>query len=138
MEVKLDLKETWFEASNGRGASIKLGAGLEDGVSPMEAVLMAAGGCSGIDVVSTLKKMRQPLEGMEISVSGQRREEHPRYYNSIQIKYVLKGKLDYEKVKRAVELSLDKYCSVTNGLEPKAKITYHIEIVDGSDTLSIQ
>lgn len=138
MDVKLNLKENWFQASNDRGASIKLGSGLDDGISPMEAVLMAAGGCSGIDVVSMLKKMRQPLEELEISVTGQRREEHPRYYTSIQINYVFKGKLEYDKVKRAVELSLDKYCSVTNGLEPKAKITYLIKIADGSDTLSIQ
>lgn len=133
MDVKLTLNEKWFDAQNSRGATIKMGAGLDDGPSPMEAVLMAAGGCTGIDVVSTLEKMRQPLEGLEIYVSGQRREDHPRSYESIQIKYVLKGRLEYEKVRRAVELSLTKYCSVTDGLKPKANVSYEIEFADGSE-----
>lgn len=128
MEVNLKLNENWFDAVNSKGAAIKLGSGLDDGPSPMEAVLMAAGGCTGVDLVSTLEKMRQPLESLEIAVSGQRREEHPRYYEKIVIKYILKGKLDAEKVERAIELSLDKYCSVTNALEPKAKITYEYTI----------
>lgn len=131
MEVNLSHKHGWFEARNSRGAAIKLGPGLDDGVSPMEAVLMAAGGCTGVDVVSMLEKMRQPLEGLEISVSGERREEHPRYYQSIQIKYLLKGKLDENKVRRAIELSMEKYCSVTNALTPKAEVTYTFEIEEG-------
>ncbi|MGI6363636.1 MAG: OsmC family protein [Bacillota bacterium] len=133
MEVKLSLKESWFDAVNAKGARIKLGAGREDAVSPMEAVLMAAGGCSGIDIVSILEKMRQPLEGLEVTVTGQRREEHPRSFREIAIRYVLKGNLDPEKVQRAIELSLSKYCSVTNGLEPKAKISYEYVIENGEE-----
>ena len=94
---------------------------------------MAAGGCSGIDIVSILEKMRQPLEGLEITVTGQRREEHPRFFREIAIRYVLKGNLDPEKVQRAIELSLTKYCSVTNGLEPKAKISYEYVIENGEE-----
>lgn len=131
MEVSLKLTDNWFAASNARGVTINLGGGLDDGPSPMEAVLMAAGGCSGIDVVSILKKMRQPLEALEITVTGKRREEHPRYFESIQIHYGLKGKLEPEKVKQAIELSLNKYCSVTNGLVPKATITYEFSIGEG-------
>lgn len=131
MEVKLKLNQKWFDASNSKGATIKLGGGLDDGPSPMEAVLMAAGGCTGVDVVSTLEKMRQPLEGLEISVHGTRREEHPRYYEEIVIKYHLVGKLDAAKVERAIELSLSKYCSVTGGLEPKATVTYEYTIETG-------
>jgi putative redox protein len=128
MDVKLKLNDSWFDAANAKGAKIKLGAEPDDAISPMEAVLMAAGGCSGIDIVSILEKMRQPLAGLEIIVSGQRREDYPKYFQSILIKYILRGNLDADKVERAIELSLEKYCSVTNGLEPKAKITYEYTI----------
>lgn len=131
MDVQLEFNGAWFDAANAKGSKIKLGAGLEDGVSPMEAVLMAAGGCSGIDIVSILEKMRQPLEGLEIIVSGQRREDYPKYFHNILIKYILRGNLEAEKVERAIELSLEKYCSVTNGL--KAKITYEYIIENGEE-----
>lgn len=136
MEVQLSLANKWFKATNSLGAQVKLGSGLDDGVSPMEALLMAAGSCSGIDVVGILKKMRQPLVGLEIIVSGQRREEHPRYYQSIHIKYLLKGQLDEDKVKRAIELSLKQYCSVTNSLAAKDKVTYEFEIIGGDELLT--
>lgn len=133
MEVNLSLTESWFVAANARGAKIKLGPSSEAVVSPMEAVLMGAGGCSGIDIVSILEKMRQPLEGLEMTVTGQRREEHPKSFQEIQIRYVLKGNLDRKKVEQAIELSLSKYCSVTNSLEPKAKISYEFVIENGEE-----
>ena len=94
---------------------------------------MAAGGCSGIDVVGMLEKMRQPMTGLEITVSGERRQEHPRYFQSILIKYVLQGKVDADKAKRAIELSLEKYCSVTNSLAPKVVIKYELEIEEDDE-----
>jgi len=131
MEVKLKMNQNWFNAVTPRGAKVKLGPGLEDGPSPMEAVLMAAGGCSGIDVVSILKKMRQPLEDLEIQVSGQRREEHPRYFHTVTLKFILTGDLDAQKVEKAIELSMEKYCSVTTGL--RAEVNYEYEILGGGD-----
>lgn len=131
MEVKLSHKGSWFEATNTQGAMIKMGPVSEDVVSPMEAVLMAAGGCSAIDLVGMLEKMRQPLTGLEITVSGERRQDHPRYFRSILIKYLINGKVDADKAKRAIELSLEKYCSVTNSLEPKVNIHYELEIQEG-------
>lgn len=128
MEIQLKLGNGLFEAANEKGAVIKLGAGLPDGVTPMEALLMAAGACSGLDMVAILTKMRQPLEGLEISVAGRRREEHPKYFEELTLKYVLKGDLDGEKVERAINLSLDKYCSVTNGIKQSAKIHYEYSI----------
>lgn len=92
---------------------------------------MAAGSCSGLDVVSILEKMRQPLAGLEIIVSGQRQEEHPRYFQTITIKYVLTGDLERDKVERAIQLSLQKYCSVTNSLTPKVKIDHEYVIERG-------
>ena len=133
MEVKLSYNGPWFEATNSRGAMIKMGANSEQVVSPMEALLMAAGGCSGIDIVGMLEKMRQPMTGLEITVSGERRQEHPRYFQSILIKYVLQGKVDADKAKRAIELSLEKYCSVTNSLAPKVVIKYELEIEEDDE-----
>ncbi|MTI95044.1 MAG: OsmC family protein [Firmicutes bacterium] len=132
MKVNLTLKnDNIFEATNERGITIDLGAGIESGPSPMEVLLMAVGGCSGIDVLSTLKKMRQPISGLKISVAGTRRDEHPRYFTEVQVTYKLSGDLESAKVQRAIELSLDKYCSVSNMIEPKAKVSYKYEIIGG-------
>lgn len=129
MEVKLTLGEDkGYVATNSRGVSIRLGAGLADGPSPMEMVLMAVGGCSGVDIVSILEKMRQPLKGFEIQVSGERMEEHPRYFHKIRVKYLVEGQVEEDKLIRAIDLSLEKYCSVSNGLIPKADISYEYEI----------
>lgn len=129
MEVKLTLEEDkGYVATNSRGVSIRLGAGLADGPSPMEMVLMAVGGCSGVDIVSILEKMRQPLKGFEIQVFGERMEEHPRYFHKIRVKYLVEGQVEEDKLIRAIDLSLEKYCSVSNGLIPKADISYEYEI----------
>lgn len=129
MEVKLKLNDNWFQASNAKGATLKLGAGLEDGVSPMEAQLMAAGGCTGLDLAAILAKMRQPLKDLEVLVTGRRQEEHPRFFHGVHLSYRLIGDIEEDKARRAIELSLEKYCSVTNGL--KADITYEYVIERG-------
>lgn len=98
------------------------------GVRPMQMALMSIGGCTAVDVVSTLEKMRQNVEDLQIEVEGLRRDEHPRYFEEITIVYKLKGDLDEEKVGRAIKLSEEKYCSVSNMFEPKAKINYRYEI----------
>lgn len=131
MDVKLRLTDGYFWGTTARGASLKLGAGNSDAPSPMEALLFAVGGCSGIDVASTLKKMRQPLAGLEIDVSGQRRDQHPRYFETITITYRILGLVDEDKARRAIELSLEKYCSVSNALAPKARVSYQLEIAPG-------
>ncbi|QNO16741.1 OsmC family protein [Alkalicella caledoniensis] len=98
------------------------------GVRPMQMALMSIGGCTAVDVISTLEKMRQNVEGMEIEIEGLRRDEHPRYFEEIVIVYKFKGDLDGDKVERAIKLSKDKYCSVSNMFEPKAKISFRFEI----------
>ena len=100
------------------------------GVRPMEMVLFAVAGCSGIDIVSLLKKMRQPLEQLNIDVEGFREEGAiPAVYTKIHIHYQFKGAMKEEKVQRAIELSLGKYCSVSKMLEKAATISssYSIE-----------
>ena len=118
-----------FTATNEAGHSIALSA---DGsaTGPMQAVLMAVAGCSTIDLVMILKKMRQPIEHIEVDVDGTRREEIPRTYTGIHLHYKIYGKVKEKKVKQAVELSLEKYCSVSLMLKKSADITSSFEIVE--------
>jgi putative redox protein len=96
---------------------------------PMQLLLAAFGGCSGIDVVEILRKQRQKLEDLEIVVSGKRVSEPPKVYSRVHVEYRLKGKDLREKaVQRATQLSQDKYCSVAATLKTKAKITYNYVI----------
>ncbi len=117
-----------FTGKNEKGSEIVMDIGDDKGVRPTQMALMAIGGCTAVDVVSTLEKMRQKVDDLEIVVEGLRRDEHPRYFEEITITYRLKGELDSDKVERAIKLSKEKYCSVSNMFEPKAKITYSFEI----------
>lgn len=99
--------------------------GTGRGPSPMETVLLALGSCTGMDVVSILRKMRAPLTGFEILISADRAEEHPRVFTRIHIEYVLSGAgLRAEQAKRAVELSQERYCPVSAMLRKAADVTY--------------
>jgi putative redox protein len=99
--------------------------GTGEGPSPMETVLLALAGCTGMDVVSILGKMRAPLEGLEIRVSGDRAAEHPRVFTKIRLEYVFRGHdLRPDQAEHAVELSQDKYCSVSAMLRASAELTY--------------
>jgi putative redox protein len=108
-------------------ASVDVG-GSDRGPRPTELLLSAVGGCTGIDIVSILKKMQQPLTGLRITVSGERAEEHPRRFTHVKLHYVVTGDgLSEERVARAVELSVEKYCSVLSSLN--AEVTYDFEVV---------
>lgn len=124
-----------FEATNAAGHAVHLDDassapdGRGQGVGPMELLLMALGGCSGIDIVSILRKSRQRLDSFDIDVDGAKPTGvSPSLYEDIHVTYRLTGDLDPEKVRRAVDLSLKKYCSVAKTLEPTACITaeYHV------------
>lgn len=102
-----------------------------EGMGPRPKLLLLAGlaGCSGMDVVSILRKMRIEPEYFNIAVEGDLTEDHPKYYNKIHIIYSLKGKdLDIEKVQKAVDLSKEKYCGVSAQLRFGAEITYEIRL----------
>jgi putative redox protein len=102
----------------------------EGGPSPMIALLLAAAGCSGADVVAILKKMRVQLRAVSIAVEGMRRDEEPRRYVSLRFRFRLAGEgLDRAKAERAVSLSLEKYCSVVSSLAPDISIDYDIDLV---------
>ncbi|MEX6163151.1 OsmC family protein [Proteus mirabilis] len=97
--------------------------------SPMEMVLIAAGGCSAIDVVSILRKGRHQVTDCEVKLTSKRREEAPRLFTDINLHFIVSGKALTDKiVERAVQLSAEKYCSVSLMLGKAANITHSFEI----------
>ncbi|MCS7164445.1 MAG: OsmC family protein [Thermodesulfovibrio sp.] len=107
--------------------------GENTGMRPMELLLVGLGGCSGMDIVSILTKKKQDVRGIEINVKGKQPDDYPKRFTEIEIEFIIKGKnLSEEAVKRAIQLSMEKYCSVKATLEHSAKIihSYKIEEVD--------
>lgn len=106
--------------------------GRNTGVRPTELLLIGLGGCSGMDVVSILKKKREDVRGVEINIKGEKAESHPRKFTDIEIEFIVTGRdISEESVKKAVELSMEKYCSVKATLEGSAKISFSYRIVEG-------
>jgi len=118
-----------FVATDSMGHSIVMDAsrqvgGEGSGFSPLQLLLAALGGCTGIDIVDLMRKQRQKVDDLEIVVSGERVEEPPRVYKDIHVEYRVKGKdIKEGAVQRAIRLSEDKYCSVGAMLKAKAKVT---------------
>ncbi|MDR7419149.1 MAG: OsmC family protein [Armatimonadota bacterium] len=101
--------------------------GTGAGPSPMQTVLAAVAGCTGMDVVSILNKMRAPLEALAIGVEAERASEHPKIFTKIHLRYEFSGpNLQREQVEKAVALSMEKYCSVSAMLKKAAEVTYEI------------
>ena len=101
------------------------------GVRPMEMLLLGVAGCTMIDVVTTLKKMRQELTHCESKVNAERADDHPKVFTDIHIQFIVKGRdLDPKKVEKAITLSAEKYCSASIMLGKTASITHDFEIVE--------
>ena len=101
------------------------------GVRPMEMLLLGVAGCTMIDVVTTLKKMRQDLSHLETKINAERATDHPKVFTDIHIQFVVKGKgLDPKKVDKAITLSAEKYCSASIMLGEMATITHDFEVVE--------
>ena len=101
------------------------------GVRPMEMLLLGVAGCTMIDVVTTLKKMRQDLSHLETKINAERATDHPKVFTDIHIQFVVKGKdLDPKKVDKAITLSAEKYCSASIMLGETATITHDFEVVE--------
>lgn len=99
------------------------------GSTPKELLLMALAGCTATDVVPILKKKRAPLQGFEMNVKANEREEHPRIFTDIHVEYVFYGDgINPSDVERAIELSTTKYCSVSAILSASAPITHSYRI----------
>lgn len=97
--------------------------------SPMALLVTILGGCTGMDVVSILKKMREKLNNFSIEINAQRREEHPRIFSEIEMVYKFQGEnLNRQNVEKAVNLSFEKYCSIGAILKLSCPIKYRIEI----------
>jgi len=91
--------------------------GNASGFRPMQSLLAALCGCSSVDVVSILKKQKQQLEGLEIEVDGEREEgKEPSLWKQVDVRFFIKGKVEHAKAYRAVDLSMEKYCSVAETL----------------------
>lgn len=112
----------------GKPAVVVDGEGSQ-GSSPMEMLLLAAAGCTGADVVEILGKMRVALTRCRVSVTGIRRAEAPRRYVSLRFRYELAGRgLDETKARRAIDLSIEKYCSVLHTLAPDVATSYELDL----------
>jgi len=123
-----------FIGSNASGGKVQMGSiGQQPGISPMELVLAALGGCTGGDVASTLEKKRQPLNALKIRVRGKRSETYPRVYTEIEVQYLLWGDgLDEEAVRQAIALSEKKYCSVSAMLKTSVDVRFSYQILPSS------
>jgi putative redox protein len=101
------------------------------GVRPMEMLLLGMGGCTTIDVISTLKKMRENVDDCQLEISAERADEHPKVFTKIHLHFVLKGEnLNANKIAKAISLSADKYCSASIMLGKTAIITHDFAIND--------
>lgn len=107
------------------------GGGENRGPRPKILMMVALAGCTGMDVVSILKKMRVEVEGFNVRVEGELTEEHPKHYTSMKIIYEFKGKdLPMEKLEKAVSLSEERYCGVNAVYKKAMAVSTEIRIVD--------
>lgn len=105
--------------------------GSDSGPRPMELLLMGLGGCTGMDVAYVLKKKRQHVEGIEISLKGEMAEQDPMRFTDVEIKYTVKGRgLSEEAVERAIKLSMERYCPVKGTFEGSAKVGWSFEVIE--------
>jgi len=132
--MKINLKRLadhmHFQCTNKNGHKIELSNG-EKSVGPMESVLMAIAGCSSIDVVSILGKMKLNLKDIQVEVNGERATDQvAAVFTKINVHYKLYGNIPEDKAARALELTFTKYCSVSIMLQKAAEINYTFEIID--------
>ncbi len=124
-----------FFAKGDSGHQITIGfskdvGGKDNGPSPMELLLHGAAGCTAIDILLILKKMKATVSDFKIAINGERADTHPRRFEKIKMEYIIKGQgLTEKNVKRAIELSQDKYCSATNSLNAEITYSYRYENV---------
>jgi len=123
------LDEMRFTGGEPDGPQVDIDAENVTAPGPMLQLLLAAAACSGADVVSILKKMQVGLESLEVSMTGQRRTEHPKRYTAIHYSWTIRGSgLDETKARRAIDLSMEKYCSVLHSLAPDIATSYDLRL----------
>lgn len=122
-----------FEGVNSSNDALTIGAaeslgGTGLGTCPMELLLHAVAGCASVDVCLILGKQSQVIKSYQVITQGRRVDAVPAFFEAIHMEFILTGDLDDKKVKRAVELSVEKYCSVAKTIDEKVKITYEYRI----------
>ena len=100
------------------------------GLKSSDLLLLSAASCSAFDILVILKKQRQALQGLEVVCTGEQEVRPPNRFTHIHLHYIVTGPVDRDKVARAIDLSQEKYCSVTNTLRPSVEITSDFEIID--------
>ncbi|RFU60244.1 OsmC family protein [Bacillus sp. V59.32b] len=138
-------KITWtgqiaFSGLTPSGHEIKMDAaeeagGKNSGARPTELLLHAVAGCTGIDIILILQKMRLNPTSFHMEVEGARAEDHPKRFTDVHIHYALEGKLPEDKVSRAIQLSKDKYCSVSQSLNANITVSYSINGISAKQRL---
>ena len=134
IEVELTDNAFHFVGQNERGNKVHIDTGEEEGgtgqgAGPMQLLIMGLGGCSGIDILSILRKGRQQVDSFHVELEAERDPDAvPSPYKKIHAHYTLNGELDPDKVRRAIDLSMTKYCSVSKTLEAFAEITYSFTV----------
>lgn len=130
------VQDATFVGESGSGHAVVLdgppeSGGRNLGVRPMEMLLIGLGGCTAFDVVHILKKARQPITDCVVEVQAERADTVPKVFTSIHVRYIVTGKgLPDVQVKRAIELSKEKYCSASIMLGKAVQITHDYEIVE--------
>jgi putative redox protein len=133
------IEQASFLAESGSGHAVVMDGAPEHGgrnlgIRPMEAVLMGLGACTAFDVVSILKKSRQKVEDCVVELEADRADEAPRVFTRIRMLYRVSGKdLDPSRIRRAVTLSAEKYCSATAMLRDRVAISHEVVVEDRAD-----
>ena len=125
--------DDYFVAVPPTGHAIPLDINSErsNASGPLELLLVALGGCTGADVITILKKKREQVTDYRVEVRGERREEHPRSFRKMEVRHIIRGRgISADSVAKAIELSVNKYCSVAATLRPTVEIVSSFEIHD--------
>jgi len=129
-------KNLQFESNNPSGHTVLMDTSVENGgensgLAPKAMMLSSLAGCSGLDVISVLNKMKVQVDDFKIITTGKLTDEHPKYYHNVHVVYQFFGKnLPLDKLKKAVDLSVEKYCGVMEMFRRFAKVTIEIEYND--------
>ena len=137
----INIKMNWsgglrFEGTTEWGHKIvtdssKQSGGDESGYKPTELMFYGLAGCTGVDVVRILEKQRQELKSLEIEVIGYHEDEYPKPFHTVEMKFIATGNVDPKKLAKAIELSEEKYCMVSQTIAQETKVTFSYEIKAG-------
>ncbi len=122
------------KADSGHAVVMDVGTdagGTDSAITPFELLLVALGGCTGMDIVLILKKMKADFSSLEIKVDAVRSDEHPKVLQRAELEYIVRGRgVTEEAVKRAVDLSHEKYCSVSATLRPGVQLSSKVTVIN--------